>query len=266
MFSNIPLVDIHCHLLPEIDDGARDWPESLAMAEIAVSEGFQQVIATPHQLGNYPQNHGNTIRKRANQLQQHLDLRKIELEILPGADVRMEPDLIARVRRGDVLTLADRGRHVLLELPHEVFLPMDRLLESMNRAGLVGILSHPERNLGILARPNVVDPLVDNGCLLQVTAGSITGTFGPDCRKLAERLVEDGMVHFLATDAHHATGRRPLMQKAFARVAELTDYDTAVRLCCHNPAKVAAGQDVHAGRFARRRSVFGRLLSWRKAS
>jgi len=261
-----PFVDIHCHLLPSLDDGASDWGQSLAMARMAVEDGTSVIVATPHQLGNYAENRGDAVRETVAALQRLLDQHAISLTVLPGADVRIEPDMIAKIQAGEVLTLADRRRHVLLELPHEVYLPLDRLLGSLRTAGLVGILSHPERNQGILAQPGLVEPLVDAGCLLQVTAGAITGTFGPQVQRLAQWLVERRLVHFVSTDAHGVNRRRPLMRRAFDSLCDLAGYETAVDWCCRNPAAVASGRDV-AARSPRRegRRCFG-WFSKRKAA
>jgi len=249
-------VDIHCHLLPELDDGAATWEESLAMAELAVADGISTVVVTPHQLGTYACNDGDMIRDRSKQLQESLHRHGVPLCVLPGADVRIEPDLIRKVRTGHALTLADHRRHVLLELPHELYLPLDRLLGDLQKAGLVGILSHPERNLGILGRPRIVESLVDAGCLMQLTASSLVGTFGPEVRDFSEWLVGRGLVHFVATDAHGARSRRPFIRRAFRRLAELAGPQAALELCCDNPARVVAGEDVAPGR----RSFKGRRL------
>jgi protein-tyrosine phosphatase len=247
---NASFVDIHCHLLPGIDDGATDYEESLAMARLAVDDGTTTIIATPHQLGNFGHNRGDDIRRRVKELQQRLCEASVPLNVLPGADVRIEPDMAARLKSGDVLTLGDRRRHVLLELPHELYLPLEPVLEELWRYKLVGILSHPERNEGILRKPSVLSPLVDAGCLLQITAGSLCGTFGPACREMCERLLAEGLVHFVASDAHGPRSRRPLLRRAFERIAELADEMTAVALCSQNPAAVAAGDQVRGGRRA----------------
>ena len=242
-----PFVDIHCHLLPGLDDGASTLDEALAMAEMAVADGIGTIVATPHQLGSYARNSGETIRAAAAQFQRLLDQRRMPLRVLPGADVRIEPDLLRKIRTGEVLTLADRRRHVLLELPHDVYVPLDRLLAELDSAGLVGILSHPERNRGILNQPGVLRPLVERGCLLQVTAGSLTGAFGPQVQRFAESLVEQGLVHFVSTDAHGTQARPPLLGAAFERVVELAGRETAMDLCCRHPAAVAAGGMVPPG-------------------
>jgi protein-tyrosine phosphatase len=241
-------VDIHCHLLPGIDDGAKDWDESLAMARLAADDGIRTIVATPHQLGNFGHNRGDEIRRLVSELQQRLEAENIPIRVLPGADVRIEPGMAARLANGEVLTLGDHRRHVLLELPHELYLPLEPVLRELSQRHIVGILSHPERNQGILRHRDVLAPLVEAGCLLQITAGSLCGTMGPECRELSQWLLAERMVHFVATDAHGSRSRRPLMQRAFERVAELTDESTASELCSRNPARVAAGEEVRPGR------------------
>ncbi|MCE5266510.1 MAG: hypothetical protein LLG00_01300 [Planctomycetaceae bacterium] len=248
MTGHEPFVDIHCHLLPGLDDGASSLDDALAMAAMAVADGVGTIIATPHQLGKNAGNSGQSIRAAAERLQRELDRRRLPLKVLPGADVRIEPDLPGKICRGEVVTLADRRRHVLLELPHDVYLPLDRLLADLSSGGVVGILSHPERNVGILNQPKVLPPLIERGCLLQITAGSLTGVFGARIQRFAESLVADGLVHFVASDAHSVGNRSPILSAAFRRVAGLAGDEAARELCCRNPAHVAAGRPVPSGR------------------
>ena len=239
-----PFIDIHCHLLPGLDDGPAAWEESLQMAEMAAAEGIAAIVATPHQLGNHPQVSAENIRIQTARLQRLLQQSGVALEILPGADVRIDPDLTAKFLNGQVLTLADQRRHVLLELPHELYIPLDRLLADLRKAGLTGILSHPERNQGIINQPKVLADLVGQGCLLQVTAGSLMGTFGSKIRNFAEYMVQQGFVDFIASDAHGTKHRTPQLRDAFERVAKLVGLDTAVQLFCRNPACVRAGTPI----------------------
>lgn len=268
-----PFVDIHCHLVPGIDDGAKNWDETLAMARMAVADGIHTIVVTPHQLGNFSHNDAATIRARTSELQTFLERQQIPLRVLPGADVRIESDLAARIGRDEVMSLADRRRHILLELPHELYIPLDRLLSELAAQNMVGILSHPERNLGILEQPDVVRPLVAAGCLMQITAGSLLGAFGAESQKLSDWLVEQGLVHFVSTDAHGSKSRRPLLRHAFDRVVKLAGWETATALCCRNPSAVAAGEKViplrRATRAARPRPARGLsawLGGWSKAS
>jgi protein-tyrosine phosphatase len=263
---DVEFADIHCHLLPGLDDGPADWGESLAMARMAAADGIRRIAATPHQLGNFPENGGDLVRTHSTELQRLIDIEGIPLHVWPGADVRVEPELVAKIAAGDVLTLADMGRHLLLELPHEMYLPLDRLLAELKAAGLVGILSHPERNRGIRACPQVLTRLVDAGCLMQVTAGSVLGSFGAEIQGFAQRLLCDGLVHFLATDAHGCHTRRPLMRRAFEHAETLVGEELAYEMCCRNPRRVLAGREVLPGRRDVRRRRVARWFPWRRAA
>jgi len=241
-------VDIHCHLLPGIDDGARDWDDALAMARAAVADGTRTIIATPHQLGTFGQNRGDDIRQLTVELNERLEGAGIPLHVLPGGEARLEPELVQKIVSGDVVTLGDRRRHVLVELPHDVYLPLDGLMEELAARRITVILAHPERNLGLAQRTNFLSPLVDAGCLLQITAGSLCGTHGGEAQEFAEWMIGEGLVHLVATDAHGPRTRRPLMGRAYERLCELADEQTAHDLCCRLPARVAAGRTVTIGR------------------
>jgi protein-tyrosine phosphatase len=254
---NISFVDIHCHFLPGIDDGARDWDESLAMARIAVADGISTIVATPHQMGSFAHNDAAEIRHLASEFQNRLTAESILLQVFPGGEVRIEPGLTDRLDSDEILTLGDHHRHVLLELPHEEYVPLESLLSNLKSRQLTAILAHPERNGAFLNDPELIRALVEAGCLMQITAGSLCGIHGADPLKLAEWLVAQGLVHFVATDAHGIRTRRPLMRRAYERIAELADDHAARDLCSRFPDRVAAGQTVPPGRrtsLGRRRS------------
>ncbi|HEY6564942.1 MAG TPA: CpsB/CapC family capsule biosynthesis tyrosine phosphatase, partial [Pirellulaceae bacterium] len=260
--SEAIFVDIHCHLIPGIDDGAASWDETLSMAEIAARDGLHAILVTPHQCGTYAHNSPNLIRERTRELQDFLAQHRVDVVVLPGADVRIEDDLVERIQRDEILTLADRRRHVLLELPHELYFDLRGLVERLARIGIQAILSHPERNLGLLSRPDEIVRLVDHGCLMQVTAGSLMGTFGPASTGMAEWMLHQGLAHFLATDAHGPKTRRPRMSPAFQRATELVGARYAFELCCQHPASVSMGESIPPGRRPvkgnRPKSWFGR--------
>ncbi len=259
------MIDLHCHILAGLDDGPGDWAESLDMARLLAADGVATVVATPHQLGGFADNRATAIRVAVAEFRSQLDEHEIPLRVFAGGEVRIEPDLAARVRDGEALTLADSGRYVLLELPHEVYLPLDRVLEELAEAGLVGILSHPERNRGIQARPRVLDRLVDAGCLMQVTAGSLLGEFGARAAGLAEQLVKQGRAHFLATDAHGSRRRRPVLRPAMERMAHLAGRDAAAACCQTNPACVLEGRPLPEAAVCRPAPGRPWWLSWLKA-
>lgn len=245
----MPLIDIHCHLLPAIDDGAADRTESLAMARLATSDGIQAIVVTPHQLGPFAHTRGETIRAQAEAFARALNEERVALRILPGAELRIEPgfaasELVARLKGGELLTLADQRRHVLVDLPEQAYVGLDDLLAELTAAGMVAILAHPERNREILARPERLHPLVAAGCLLQVTAGSLLGEFGADVQQLADRLIRQGIVQLVASDAHHIHFRRPVLAAAFDHVAQHAGVEAARVLFHLNPASIVAGRPV----------------------
>lgn len=244
MVEGRSFVDVHCHLLPGVDDGSKCWEESLAMARIAVDDGIRTTVATPHQLGMYYCNRGGMIRDGAVQLQELLDTHHIPLTVLPGADVRITPEMVPGLKAGEILTLGDTGVYVLMELPHEVYFPLEPVLESLKRMGMQGVLSHPERNHGVLQNRELVVPLVERGCVMQVTAGSVVGSFGPTCQRMSHWLFEQGLAHIVATDAHGSQSRRPLLRRAFEQVTEWVNEDAAVQTCCLNPLAVVRGDPV----------------------
>lgn len=252
-------IDIHCHILPGIDDGSASWDDSLAMARMAADDGIEVIAATPHQLGRFTCNQAETIRYACRQLQTLLDHEGVPIEIQPGADVRIEPNLPSKIRRREVLTIADAGKHVLLELPHDLYLPMEPLLAKLDMIGVVGILTHPERNQGLLRNPRVVETLVEAGCLMQITAGSLMGTFGPKSRDMARWMLESSLVHFVATDAHGTRERRPLIRRAYDHVARISGPAIADRLCSEYPAAAINGDDIPQGRCGAQR---WKILSW----
>lgn len=236
--------DIHCHILPHIDDGATDMAESLAMAQMAVADGTTSLVATPHQLGSNAHITAAAIRQGVRHLQAAMEAEGITVSVLPGADVRIEPELPKLLKQGKVVTLADRGRHVLLELPHDTYIPLEPLLAALGKQGLVGVLSHPERNRGIIKQPEVMDAVVAAGGLLQITAGSLTGGFGSQPQRIAQYCVESRLIHFIASDAHD-TKKRPFgMRAAYETIREMADEHLANLVCCENPARVLAGDAV----------------------
>ncbi len=243
-----PFADIHCHLLPGIDDGAQHWDDTLAMARLAADDGTATIVATPHQLGSWSDNRGDEIRALVDECNERLEAESIPVNVLAGGEIRIEPGLIDELVTGELVTLGDHRRHVLLELPHELYFPLNGLMHELAARQIAVLLAHPERNQGLLRQPDLAVDLVDAGCLMQLTAGSLVGTMGTHATDMAEWMITEGLVHVVSTDAHSPRTRRPLMSRAYDRICELTDVETADDLCGRNPAKIAAGRPVTAGR------------------
>lgn len=206
------MIDLHSHLLPGLDDGAQTLPHSLAMARAMVADGIRVAACTPHILPGVYANRGPAIRDATAALQDALDRERIPLVLVTGADNHIVPDFVEAVRSGRLLTLAD-SRYVLVEPPHHVAPPrIDEFFFSIMVAGLVPVLTHPERLTWIQHSYDLIANLSRSGVWLQVTAGSLAGSFGRTAQHYAERLLDEGLVHILATDSHDTTKRPPRLR------------------------------------------------------
>jgi protein-tyrosine phosphatase len=242
--NDLMFTDIHCHLLPGIDDGPKNWQASLAMARAAIANGIRTIVATPHQLGRYEKNTAEQILHLTAEAQQRVHETGLPLTILPGADVRVQERLPELVEARQVLTLGDQNAYLLMELPHDQVLPMGRLIYELQCQGVTGILSHPERNQHLQKNPEALRPWVQQGCLIQITAGSITGHFGRMARQMSRWLCRENLVHLVATDAHDVTRRPPQWRQAFQLMRSWQGKPPAQRIFFENPQAVAAGRPV----------------------
>lgn len=202
------MFDLHSHILPGLDDGAADYACAMEMALAFLADGVDVVACTPHILPGLYHNAGPQIRLAVTDLQLRLDEAAIPLRLVAGADNHITPDFVRGLKSGRLLTLNDT-RYVLVEPPHHVApARLEDLFFEILMAGYVPILTHPERLTWIGDQYPLMQRLVESGVWMQVTSGSLTGTFGRDSRYWAERLLDEGLVHILATDAHD-THRRP---------------------------------------------------------
>ncbi len=238
------MIDLHAHILPGLDDGAPDLGEALSMAWLAVEDGIEFLVATPHVTEGEYRTDRKTILSAVEQLNGHLDKYEIPLKILPGAEYRLEPDLPDRLARGELLTLNDGGRYLLVELP-AAFVPpyTERVLYELQLQGVTPIIAHPERNASFCRRPDLLQALVSRGVPAQVTAGSLTGMFGREAVRMAFYFLERGLAHLVASDAHSSTGRAPVLSPALAEVERRLGADAARKLV-DNSRRVLDGRAV----------------------
>lgn len=214
------MIDLHCHILPGIDDGAPDLELSLAMARRAVEDGITVTACTPHIMPGYYENTGPEIRQHVVALQAALDEHEIPLRLTTGADVHLVTDLIAGLKSGRILTLND-SRYFLFEPPHNVAPPrMGDSIFSVMTAGYLPIITHPERLRWIEDHYESMGEMVHGGAWIQLTAASVTGKFGKRAQYWSERMLDEGLVHILATDAHNMRTRSPILSEAVEAVAK----------------------------------------------
>lgn len=238
------MIDLHCHLLPGIDDGATDVATALSMARLAVADGIEHVVCTPHITPGVYDNTGPDIERRVEQLSAYLAQEGVPLTLWRGADVHVDPQLVRRLSDGSVPTLG-QSRYFLLEPPHHVAPPrLPELVQELLKAGYTPIVTHPERLRWIESHYELITRMVKLGALLQLTAGSITGGFGRRPLYWSERMLDEGLVDVVATDAHSPTGRPPLLSPAREVIARRLGESEAFEMVYNRPARVLRGEQM----------------------
>ena len=235
------MIDLHCHYLPGIDDGAQTLEESLALARAAVADGITHAVMTPHVHVGVFENRAPGIEQAVARLRDALTQHDIPLQISAGGEVRIGPELIELLAAGSLpfLGVFKQQRVLLLELPHgQVPVGADRFTAWLRKQGVLPLIAHPERNKDVMRKLAKLDPFIEQGCLLQVTAGSLVGSFGEVAQRRARELLDRGDIFALATDAHNLQNRPPMLTAARAFVAADAGAAVADTLTQRNPLAV----------------------------
>lgn len=239
------MIDLHCHILPNMDDGPETLDETLEMARIALADGITTIVATPHQQDGVHNTSTAAILKKVDTVAAHFAQADLKLELLAGADVRIDVDTGEKIRRGEILSLNNTKRYFLLEFPaHTVPPNIDKLIFNLLLKNITPILTHPERILEVQENPNRVYDLVAMGVLSQITAMSVTGDFGPGARKCAYALLKHDLVHIIASDAHSADHRPPILSDAVKVVRRLLGEERALEMVTTIPLQIIRGEPV----------------------
>ncbi len=240
------MIDIHIHILPHLDDGARDLDEALDMARQAVAEGVTTVIATPHgpKTGLVRNYSPELVRQRVRTLREALDEHGIPLEVLSGTELNHHPDLPVWLQQQQVLTLND-SRTVLLEFPNNATrADLDAGLAAVQQAGYRVVLAHPERIKQVQEHPDLLIALIGRGVLMQLTGDTLLGLHGEKMRQRAEQLLTHHMIHILASDAHDRLSHRPQLGLAYQRAVELIGAEAAQALVWDTPDAILHDQPI----------------------
>ncbi len=238
------LIDIHCHILPDVDDGPETLDRAMAMADAAAKSGTDIIIATPH-FPNSTTRTGHACKCLANKLRDE----ESSLSLLPGAEIRLAHDTVIQLSRGLLPSLADTGQYYLFELP-DLFIPAAILktFHRLNDLGITPILAHPERNKTLVKKPALLAELEFMGVELQITASSLEGRFGSVPAKIARELLTAGQVTYVASDGHDTRDRKPVLGQVVKRVEKLTTAAKAFEIMFENPRKLLAHAPVLLGR------------------
>ncbi|WP_062108609.1 tyrosine-protein phosphatase [Bacillus niameyensis] len=239
------MIDIHCHILPDVDDGASHYTDSLLMAKQAESEGIDTIIATPHHHNGRYLNKKVEILQKVEGLNQYLHTEKVNVKILPGQETRIYGEILDDYEAGEIVTLANHSDYLFIELPtNHVPRYTDQLCFDIQMKGLVPVIVHPERNTELLERPEKLYRLVKNGVATQITAASIAGYFGKKIEKFTFDLIESNLTHFLASDAHNTTTRGFKMAEACDLLEKRFGIDT-LYLFLDNAELIVEGKDIY---------------------
>lgn len=232
------MYDLHCHMLPAIDDGAKDLDTALEMARIAEKDGITHLACTPH---IYPVLFNNTpegIAAAVKSFNAELETAGVALTLSYGADIQVVPELLSNLRSG-VFPTINGSRYFLFEPPHHAPLPnLDRLIFDVICAGYIPVITHPERLTWIDGHYDQILTAVQAGAWMQITAGSLTGRMGSSPKYWSERMLDDGVVCLIATDAHNLKGRPPLLAEGAEAAAKHVGAEEAQRLVLDRPKAI----------------------------
>ncbi len=250
------MIDLHAHILAGLDDGAKTMGDSLRMCAIAYRDGIRTIVATPHTLNGLYQNDRSSILAKVKELntvitnpkfqipnpKSEITNPKSKITILPGADVHFSDQTLPRLNGGEVMTINDRGKCILLEFPVQgIPYRAEEILFQIVMRGVIPIISHPERNLEIGQSLQRYSEMIRMGCLGQVTAMSLTGGFGPGVKRIAEQLLKRRLAHLIASDAHSADGRPPVLSSAVRAAARIVGHEEAHRMVTEYPQAILDG-------------------------
>ena len=233
------MVDLHCHILSGMDDGAKSAEESLAMAEMAIADGITHVVATPHSSSEYRFDFA-AVQRAAAELQKAVGER---LTLATGCDFHLNPENLAALKKSAANFCIHQKDYLLVEF-NEFSIPpgIDQIIYEIQLAGVRPIITHPERNGIMRAQPERFEKWIRNGCYAQVTGGSLTGTFGPGAKQTSLTWIARGLVHFVASDAHNLTGRPQQLRAAYDLVRSEFGKEKAEALLVENPMAAFEGR------------------------
>ncbi len=233
-------VDIHCHILPGLDDGPQDMAQTLEMLRIARQDGIGHIVASPHIKTGVYENSRQAIADAIRNINGGAN----GIFLYPGADIHLKRDMLEDVRKG-ILPLINDKNYLLLELPEYVLPPLaeiEKIIAGLRVNGVTAVITHPERNIAMIENISIAQRLIKAGAVCQVTAGSITGIFGAAVQKACLKMIKKGLVHAVASDAHDTRSRPPVLSHAYARISEKFGPDAAKAFFITNPFRILNGE------------------------
>lgn len=239
------MIDLHCHLLPGVDDGPETMDEAVALCRHAVASGITHSVVTPHVHPGRYENDAHSIRAVVSELRAALLNEDVPLQLGCSGEVRISPEILPMVMAGQIPFHGEWDGHrvMLLEFPHSHILPgTDKLVKWLLQRNILPMIAHPERNKDVMRDISRLYPFVQMGCLFQVTSGSLAGRFGETAEQLAREIVAEGWATVLASDAHNLKARPPELADGLSVAIELIGEERALSLVQANPWKIVSAQ------------------------
>lgn len=210
------MIDLHCHILPGLDDGPENLQESIDMVEKAISQGITHILCTPHHNNGRYENPKESVIHSVSQLQGELDQRNLALTLLEGQEVRITGELITEIKQDQILFTDLDDTYILIELPTmDIPAYTEKVLFELRSMGKIPVIVHPERNAKFKEDPSLLKTFLDMDCLAQLTAPSIVGIFGKSIQKTAKEMVKHNFVQMVASDAHGVNKRTFYLKEAY---------------------------------------------------
>ncbi len=232
------MIDIHCHLIPGIDDGPPTLEAALALAHALAADGVEHAVCTPHVFPGRFENRRANIAEDFAAFASKLAQSGCTMQLSWAGEVRLTPEVLDLLARDELPFLGQwqHAKTMLLEMPDgQIPVGADRFVQRLLHLGVRPVLVHPERNRAVMEKPQRLRPFIDMGCLTQVTAGSLTGHFGQRALDTAIALLEADWVHAVASDSHNLGGRRPRMREAAAWLSKRYDPQRTHQLTVLGP-------------------------------
>jgi protein-tyrosine phosphatase len=225
------MIDLHCHILPGIDDGAKTLEDSVLMANKAVEQGITHILCTPHHMNGKYKNKANEVIIRVAKLQEVLNFQNIPLTLLEGQEVRIFGDILKAIDNNEILFTDIDNTYLLIEFPTaEVPAYTEKIFFELLNQGHTPIIVHPERNAYFRENPNRLIPFIEMGVLTQITAPSILGIFGKDIQKTAMQMIKNNLGHMIASDAHNLSQRGFYLKEAYGLIEKEYSKEKAIKM------------------------------------
>ena len=237
----VPLVDMHCHLLAGLDDGPATMEDSLDMCAMAHAEGVRLMAAGAHQNERWKDVTPDRIRTSTELLRTSLQACGSQMSVFPCAEVMAHPETHRHWQDGKLLSVADRNEFMLLEMPHGIFVDLIPTVKSLRKLGIRPILAHPEREREYLHEPDLIEAMIEAGCLVQVSSASVTDPKSPADQNALKNWFCRGIVHVLGSDGHSPRRRAPRLAAAYQKVTTWVGPAQADRIASSNGLAVVHG-------------------------